>query len=305
MAAKVYTLANNKGGITKTTSTVNLGYGLARRGYKTLIIDADAQCNTTYTLLGEVEYEDDDTELSPSLYDVILGVNGDQKKKRDLQEIIVSVPQQENLFLARGSIALSAADLMLAGTNGREKILRRAIDQVMDEYDFILIDTPPTLGVIPVNAFVAAGSRSDRTNGIIVPIAPQAYSVLGIRTLENAFEQMRYDIEIPLPIFGVICANAKNTKNARLRLNQAVNHFGSKIFGAIVPVNEKIEEAADEQISIYEYAPTSTGAIAYTKITNELLLRSGVITQQEAMQFLEKHNLYKLEETQHWESINA
>jgi chromosome partitioning protein len=302
---KIYALANNKGGVTKTTSTINLGYGLALLGYKTLIVDADAQCNTTYSLLGEVEYQDEVEELSPSLYDVILGVNGDAKKKRSLKEIIIPVPQQPNLFLARGSIALSAADLLLAGTNGREKILKRAIDTIQNDFDFVLIDTPPTLGVLPVNAFVAAGSRSDNTNGIIIPIAPQAYSVLGIRTLENAFDQMRYDIEVPIPILGVICANAKNTKNARMRLEQVKKYFGPKVFSAVVPVNEKVEEAADEQSSLYQYAPSSTGAVAYTKLVNELLLRSGTITLSQARQFLEDNRLLVPEEVAVWEEQYA
>jgi chromosome partitioning protein len=302
---KVYAIANNKGGVSKTTTTINLGYGLALLGYKILILDTDAQCNTTYSLLGEVEYQDEVEELTPSLYDVILGVNGDFKKKRSLREIIVSIPQQTNLFIARGSIALSAADLLLAGTNGREKILKRALDTVQDDFDFVLIDTPPTLGVLPVNAFVAAGSRDDSTNGIIIPIAPQAYSVLGIRTLENALEQMRYDIEIPIPVLGVICANAKNTKNARARLTQVKQYFGSKVFSVCVPVNEKVEEAADEQISLYQYAPSSTGAVAYTKLVNELLLRSGTINLAQATQFLQDSNLLIPEEVAIWRDLYA
>lgn len=304
--AKIYTLHNNKGGVSKTTTTIQLGYGLARRGKRVLILDTDSQCNTTYSLLGGIPAEEDNQDREvKTLYDVIIGINGDPKKKRDLADIIISLPHQPNLYLAQGSIALSAADILLAATGGREKILKRAIDPIRTDFDYILMDTPPTLGLIPVNAYVAAGSEEGNHNGLIIPISPQVYSVLGISTLEEALDQMRSDIEIPLPIFGVVCANAKRTKNAVNRLDQVLEHFGDKVFPYVIPVNEKVEEAADLQISLYDYSPKSTGAIAYTKLTNAFMYRAGDITKEEAITFLKENGLWNEEDRNIWEEPYA
>src|SRR5215469_9330655 len=122
-------LANNKGGITKTTSTINLGYGIARRGHRVLIVDVDAQCNTTYSLTGKMDHE-------LTLFDVL--ISGTK-----ITDIIV--PTQQHLLLAPSSINLSAADLLMASAPGRERKLTRALAQI-EGYDFVLIDTPPNLG---------------------------------------------------------------------------------------------------------------------------------------------------------------
>src|SRR6266480_6699334 len=132
----IFTLANNKGGVTKTTTTVNLAYGLARAGRRVLVLDTDAQSNSTYSLLGKLQQED-------TLFDVL--INGSR-----LADIIVST-KQEGLYLAPSSIDLSAADLLMASAPGRERKLKRALSQVKD-FDYILIDTPPNLGVLTVNA---------------------------------------------------------------------------------------------------------------------------------------------------------
>ncbi|SRR5216683_1122356 len=319
--AHIYVVTNQKGGVKKTTNTIQLGYQFANRGYKTLLVSLDPQCNIDYTLLGYVEDEEelsdddlaafqqefaqfedeyeldeaemhlDDDESSeepvypgfgvPTLYDVILGINGEPRKKRPIDEVIVAVPQQPNLYLAKGSIALSDMDIKLAATNGREKILKRAIDTITNDYDIILIDTPPTLGLAPVNAFFAAGNLVKRTNGIVIAISPQAYSVLGIRTLLGAFLELRTALEIPLPIFGVICADVKRTKNARKRIVQVRQFFRKAVFQTIIPQNEKVEEAADVQLPLMQFAPNSPGAKAYASLADEFLRRAGLPLQKQ------------------------
>jgi chromosome partitioning protein len=317
--ARVYVICNTKGGVFKTTNTAQLGYGCAKRGYKVAILSMDAQCNVDYSLLGYIEDEeelddgalqqfqeefkefddeyvleaeaeivDEDEEEEkpypglgiPTLYDVIIGINGDQRKKRPIRDVIVQIPQQPNLFIAKGSIALSDMDINLSAVSGREKILKRAIESIQDEFDIILIDTPPTLGLAPVNAFVAAGSRKNtkdnRINGVIIAISPQIYSVLGIRILMGAFIQLRTQLEIPLPIFGVICANVKRTKNAKKRMQQVRGFFGNAVFKTTIPQNEKVEEAADTQLPLTQFAPNSAGAKAYDTLTEEFLRRAGL-----------------------------
>src|SRR5579884_2383959 len=135
---RVITASNNKGGVTKTTTTVNLAYGLAREGRRVLVVDTDAQSNSTYSLLGNLDQE-------PTLFDVL--INGTK-----MADAVVAT-QQENLFLVPGSINLSAADLLMASAAGRERKLARALAPIKDEYDYVLIDTPPNLGVLTVNAF--------------------------------------------------------------------------------------------------------------------------------------------------------
>src|SRR4051812_44232661 len=137
---RIFSLCNNKGGITKTTTTVNLAYGLAREGRRVLVVDTDAQSNSTYSLLGDLERE-------PTLFDVL--INGTK-----MADAIVPT-NQENLFLVPSSINLSAADLLMASAAGRERKLTRALSLVKDEFDYVLIDTPPNLGVLTVNAFMA------------------------------------------------------------------------------------------------------------------------------------------------------
>jgi chromosome partitioning protein len=320
--ARIYSIANNKGGVGKSTNVVELGYYCAQHGYKTLIIDIDPQCNTTYTLLGEIfgTIEDEQEDASPeeeqfeelslaaksywegilgsldgdddgeseegepignsttvyTLFDVLIGVNRDPRKKRPLKDALVALSQQTDLYLIRGSTDLIDMDVLLSSTSGRENLLARAIYTIMDQFDIILIDTPPTLGLGPVNAFIAAGSSPDNTNGVVIIISPQAYSVLGIRLLTNAFRVLRRQMEIPVPIFGVIFSNAKRTKNAKKRMRQTLGYFKSKVFKTIIPVNEKVEEAADEQQSLFDYAPKSTGADAYSRLGAEFLARAGL-----------------------------
>src|SRR5260370_5287304 len=159
---KCYVMSNNKGGVTKTTTTVNLAYGIARKGYRTIVIDTDAQCNTTYSFTGRMDQE-------PTLFDVLI-------QGAKLADIIIPT-QQENLFLAPSSINLSAADLLMASAPGRERKLARALSPISN-YDYVLIDTPPNLGVLTVNAFIACTS-------VIIPIALTTYALIGISILES------------------------------------------------------------------------------------------------------------------------
>src|ERR1700693_2204050 len=178
---RIFCLANNKGGVTKTTTTVNLGYGMARAGQRVLIIDTDAQCNTTYSLTGRMDQE-------PTLFDVL--INGTK-----MADTIVPT-QQEGLSLVPSSINLSAADLLMASAPGRERKLARALGQVKG-YDYVLIDTPPNLGVLTVTAFIAC-------TDVIIPIALTTYALIGISILERTMQELRDNLDVQLPIFGVI-----------------------------------------------------------------------------------------------------
>jgi chromosome partitioning protein len=243
-------LANNKGGVAKTTTTVNLGYALARNGYKVLVVDVDAQSNTTYTLLGRL-VEDN------TLFDVL--IDG-----KELSDVILHT-KEPNLDLAPSSINLSAADLLMASAPGRERKLTRALSRI-DTYDFVLIDTPPNLGVLTVNALIAA-------TGVIIPVALTTYALIGISMLETTIQELRDNLDVALPILGVVASMDDHTKNSAEVLEAVREHFGSKVFTTVIPRNIKVEEAHNRTMAIFDHAPKSTGALAYEQLTKEVLAR--------------------------------
>jgi chromosome partitioning protein len=248
----ILTLANNKGGVTKTTTTVNLAYGLARAGRRVLVVDTDAQSNSTYSLIGRLDSD-------ATLFDVLL--NGARMAD------IITGTKQEKLYLAPSSIDLSAADLLLASAAGRELKLKRALAPVAREFDYILIDTPPNLGVLTVNAFIAC-------TDVIIPIALTTYALIGISILEKTMQELRDNLDVQLPIFGVVANLDDHTRMSADVLQAVKEHFGSLVFETIIPRNIKVEEAHNQITSIFEYAPSSTGAKAYEQLTQEVLKRA-------------------------------
>lgn len=243
-------LANNKGGVAKTTTTVNLAYALARSGYKVLVVDVDAQSNTTYTLLGRL-VEDN------TLFDVLI-------EGKDIHEIIQHT-KTPNLHIAPSSIDLSAADLLMASTPGRERKLTRALARI-DIYDYVIIDTPPNLGVLTVNALVAA-------SGVIIPVALTTYALIGIGMLEKTIQELRDNLDVSLPVLGVVASMDDHTKNSADVLEAVRNHFGQKVFTTVIPRNIKVEEAHNRITAIFDHAPKSTGAVAYEQLAKEVLAR--------------------------------
>lgn len=250
---RVFTLANNKGGVTKTTTTVNLAYGLARAGRRVLVIDTDAQSNATYSLLGRLDQE-------RTLFDVLL--NGTK-----IADIIVPT-QHERLWLAPSSINLSAADLLMASAPGRERKLKRALAQLpADSFDYILIDTPPNLGVLTVNAFIAC-------TDVVIPIALTTYALIGISILEKTMQELRDNLDVALPIFGVVANLDDHTRMSADVLAAVREHFGELVFETVIPRNIKVEEAHNQIASLFDYAPNSTGAQSYTRLIQEVIHRA-------------------------------
>jgi chromosome partitioning protein len=249
---RIFTLANNKGGVTKTTTTVNLAYGLARSGRRVLVIDTDAQSNSTYSLLGRLVQDN-------TLFDVLFN-------NARLADIIVGT-KQERLYVAPSSIDLSAADLLMANATGRERKLKRALAPVAEGFDYILIDTPPNLGIITINAFIAC-------TDVIIPIALTTYALIGITILERTMAELRENLDVSLPVFGVVANLDDHTRMSADVLSAVREHFGSLIFQTVVPRNIKVEEAHNRMTSLFDYAPDSTGAKAYTQLVSEVIHRA-------------------------------
>lgn len=248
---RIFALCNNKGGVTKTTTTVNLSYGLARAGKRVLVIDTDAQSNSTYSLLGTLDQE-------VTLFDVL--INGAK-----ISDAIVP-SSQDGLYLVPSSINLSAADLLMASAAGRELKLTRALKQVSD-FDYVLIDTPPNLGVLTVNAFMAC-------TDVIIPIALTTYALIGISILETTMQELRENLDVPLPIFGVVANLDDHTRLSTDVLSAVREHFGERLFKSVIPRNIKVEEAHNQIACLFDYAPNSTGAVAYTKLVKEVIERA-------------------------------
>jgi chromosome partitioning protein len=247
----IFCITNNKGGVAKTTSTVDLAYAIADKGFKVLVVDTDPQCNSTYSLLGSLDQ-------SKTLFEVLIdGI--------PLEQTIVPT-QHKNLFVAPCSINLSAADLMLASAHGRERKLEKAIRPIKDFYDFIIIDTPPHLGVLTINALIAC-------TDVLIPFSLTTYSLIGVGILEKTMQELRDNLDVALPILGVFACLDDHTNINKNVLHAIKSMFKDKVFNTVIPRNIAIEEAHNQTTSLFKYQPKSKGAKAYEELANEILER--------------------------------
>ncbi|MBK9179923.1 MAG: ParA family protein [Acidimicrobiales bacterium] len=247
---RVMAIANQKGGVGKTTTAVNLGAALAELGYRTLVIDLDPQGNAT-TGLGV-----NARALESSMYEVIL---------QDVPlEDCIEATAVRHLFLAPASLDLAGAEIELVPAFSRELKLRRALDAVLDDYDFVLIDCPPSLGLLTVNALAAAGE-------ILVPIQCEYYALEGLGQLLHNVQLVQRNLNPTLELSAIVLV----MYDARTRLSDQVvhevrNHFGDRVCRNVVPRTVRLSEAPSfgQPISIFD--PLSRGAIAYRELAKEV-----------------------------------
>lgn len=252
--AKVVAIANQKGGVGKTTTSVNLSAALAALGYGVLLVDLDAQGNAT------MGCGVDKQELDVSVYDVLMG-------KAHVDEATTRV--QENGFdLVPGNADLTAVQVELIGRIGRERVLSDALASVQEAYDFILIDCPPALNVLTLNALVAAHS-------ILIPMQCEYYALEGLsdlmETLKNVQEMINPDLEIE----GIL----RTMHDSRSRLaaevsGQLIEYFGDLVLETIVPRNVRLAEAPSHGLSIMKYDRSSKGGLAYSALADEIVRRN-------------------------------
>ena len=254
MTARIYCFANQKGGVAKTTTAVNLAAYVAAAGRRVLVVDTDPQCNAT-TSLGI-----DPRRLTVSLYNVLL----DGRSVRDA----ITLTEWVNLDLLPSSTDLAGADIELAGVLARERMLARALAPVATRYDYIFIDEPPSLGLLTINGLTAA------THGVMIPVQCEYLALEGLSMLLNTVRQVQEVLNERLVIAGVLLTMYDSRTNLGQQVVDEVRrYFPKESFATIIPRNVRLSEAPSHGKTILAYAPLSAGAMAYQALAQEFLTR--------------------------------
>ena len=251
---KAIAIFNQKGGVGKTTTNINLSACLAMKGKKVLVVDIDPQGNTT-SGIGLVK-----RKLQYTIYDVIVN------KDFDISKAILHT-KTEGLDILPASVDLAGAEIELVNLEGRERRLKKAIDKVKSLYDFVFIDCPPSLGLLTINSLTAVDS-------VLIPIQCEFYALEGVSQLMSTVEMVRKNMNPNIEIEGVILSMFDGRTNLSLQVVQEVKkYFGSKVFSTIIPRNVRLAEAPSYGLPIVKYDPKSKGAKAYQQFATELLRR--------------------------------
>lgn len=250
--AKVYAIVNQKGGVGKTTTSANLGAGLADRGKRVLLIDIDAQAN----LSAHFGIRVDDNQETMTMYDVI-------RHGRSIKDVIVNI--EEGLDLAPAGLLLSAADLELGGVIGREQLLRHALSPIIEDYDYVVIDCPPSLGLLSLNGLVAA-------QWVIVPVQSEFLALHGVRQLLDTIDQVKIAYNPGLEVEGVLlCLHDARRKLSRTVADAVKEYFRDLVFKTIIRTNVALAEAPANGTSIFRYDPRCPGAEDYGQLADEVI----------------------------------
>lgn len=254
---RIYTFVNQKGGVGKTTTAINLAAYLARLGQRVLVVDLDPQANATSSL------GVDKRSVQVGTYDALL--NG------EVPSSSILFNERLKLALLPSSPALAGAEVELVDEMGREFRLKTALESVDKKYDYILIDCPPSLGILTVNGLVAA------RQGVLVPVQCEYLALEGLGQLTQTIQRVQSLLFPDLRVRGVILTMYDSRTNlAHDVVKEVNNHFPGQVFKSIVPRSIRLAEAPSYGLPISAYAPTSVGANAYESLAKELLKGDGV-----------------------------
>jgi len=249
---KIYTLVNQKGGVGKTTSTINMAAYLARLGQRVLVVDLDPQANAT-SCLGV-----DKLGVQGGTYEALLG------EANIFPYVLLN--ERLQLSLLPSSPSLAGAEVELVDELARESRLRKAVLSIADRYDYVLIDCPPSLGLLTVNGLMAA------VDGVIVPVQCEYLALEGLGQLTQTIERVRSALFPDLVVRGVVLTMFDSRTNLSTDVVAEVNrHFPNQVFKSVIPRSVRLAEAPSYGLPISEYAPTSVGAQAYEALAKELL----------------------------------
>ena len=248
---KIISVVNQKGGVGKTTTAINLGAYLANFGQQVLLVDVDPQANATSGL--GIEHR----KLDKGIYDALIG-------QKALSEVIKRT-LQNNYYLAPATLALAGAAIELIGIEDREFRLMHLLQDIKNDYDYLIIDGPPSLGLLTVNSLVAADE-------ILIPIQSEYYALEGLSQLLETIFLIQNNLKPSLGIMGaVITMFDKRNRLSELVKNELHQYFPNRVFNSIIPRSVRLAEAPSYGRSILQYDPKSSGAKAYEELAREII----------------------------------
>ena len=251
--AQVIAIINQKGGVGKSTTAVNLAAALGVHGKRVLVVDFDPQGNATSG------FGIDKDQLQYDVYNALM----DSTPMAD----VVVPSAAEGVDVAPATIQLAGAEIELVSVMARESVLRYVLDEVRNDYDYVFVDCPPSLGLLTVNALVAADS-------LLIPIQCEFYALEGLSKLLESMRMVKGRLNRTLDVFGVLMTmHDVRTTLSRQVVEEVRDYFGDKVFEAVIPRNVKLSEAPSHGLPVNVYAPTSKGAVAYDDLAHEVIAR--------------------------------
>jgi chromosome partitioning protein len=249
--SKIIAVLNQKGGVGKTTSTINIAAGIARAGQSVLVIDLDPQANATSG------FNVDKSSLTASIYDVLVA-------RTPIKNAVVHTGSQ-GIDIIPATTSLAAAEQELVSVMSREMVLKQAIDGLA--YDYVLIDCPPSLGLLSINALVAADK-------VLIPVQAEFYALEGLGLLIQTIQRVQAGLNPSLQLLGIIMTmvDSRNALSGQV-IDEVKKHFGDYIFNTYIPRNVRLAESPSFGKTIFEHDKWSKGARAYKALTKEILAR--------------------------------